>query len=160
MSGPSLMFFALTLLSPRHHGPGTIDLKSHFLVIRRAFLSVFIGMIMAFALDGPLCGTEPSFNALRLTQISITILAVWGLISGSDRAHRVISLAVLASVTAVTVIRFFPGQARLLKDWPIKSASPAQAARTPEQCGRELFSRPLQATSSPVKIPPEQYCRT
>lgn len=107
--GPSLMFFAATIISPRDRSTGSIDLMDHFLNIRQFFLSVFIIMLMLFTFDGPLFGTEEPFNALRATQIFLFAMAAWGLVSENPRIHLAISLAVLVGVSAVAVIRFLPG---------------------------------------------------
>jgi hypothetical protein len=107
--GPSLMFFAATLINPRDHSAEIIDVMDHFLNIRQLFLSVFIIMLMLFTFDGPLFGTEELFNSLRVTQMFLFIMAAWGLVSENPRVHLAISLAVLAGVLAVTFIRFLPG---------------------------------------------------
>jgi len=107
--GPSLMFFAATIINPRDRSAEIIDLIDHFLDIRRFFLSVFIIMLILFTFDGPLFGTEEAFNALRATQMFLLAMAAWGLVSESPRVHLAISLAVLAGVSAAAVIRFLPG---------------------------------------------------
>ncbi len=107
--GPSLMFFAATIISPRDRSTEIIDVMDHFLNIRQFFLSVFIIMLMLFTFDGPLFGTEEPFNALRATQVFLLTMAAWGLVSENLRVHLAISLAVLAGVSAAAVIRFLPG---------------------------------------------------
>jgi len=107
--GPSLMFFAATMISPRDWSAEIIDVMDHFLNFRQLFLSVFIVMLVLFTFDGPLFGTEELFNALRVTQMFLFATAAWGLVSRNPRVHLAISLAVLAGVLAATVIRFLPG---------------------------------------------------
>jgi hypothetical protein len=107
--GPSLMFFAATIISPRDRQADVVDLMEHFLNIRQLFLSVFLVMLVLFTFDGPLFGTEQAFNALRMTQIFLGAMAVWGLVTESRRVHIAISLAVLAGALAVVIIRFLPG---------------------------------------------------
>jgi hypothetical protein len=107
--GPSLMFFAATMISPRDWSAEIIDVMDHFLNIRQLFLSVFIIMLILFTFDGPLFGTEELFNALGGTQLFLFAMATWGLVSENPRVHLAISLAVLAGVLAVTIIRFLPG---------------------------------------------------
>jgi hypothetical protein len=107
--GPSLMFFATTMISPRERNAEVIDVMEHFLNIRQYFLSVFIIMLILFTFDGPLFGTEEAFNALRATQLFLFAIAVWGLVSINPRVHLAIALAVLAAATSVAIIRFLPG---------------------------------------------------
>ena len=107
--GPSLMFFAATMISPRDRSSETIDVVAHFLNNRQIFLSVFIVMLILFTFDGPLFGTEELFNTLRVTQSFLFVMAAWGLVSKNPRVHLAISLAVLGGVLAVTIIRFLPG---------------------------------------------------
>ncbi len=107
--GPSLMFFAATMISPRDRSAEIIDVMDHFLNIRQLFLSVFIIMLMLFTFDGPLFGTEELFNPLRVTQLFLFAMAGWGLVSENPRVHLAISLAVLTGVLGVTIIRFLPG---------------------------------------------------
>ena len=107
--GPSLMFFAATIISPRDQSAEVIDLKDHFLNIRQFFLSVFIVMLVLFTFDGPLFGTEEPFNVLRATQAFLFAMAVWGLVTDNSRVHLAISLAVLVAVFGFAIIRFLPG---------------------------------------------------
>jgi hypothetical protein len=107
--GPSLMFFAATMLNPRDRSSETIDVMAHFLNIRQFFLSVFMIMLVLFTFDGPLFGTEELFNALRAAQIFLFAMAAWGLTTESPRVQLAISVAVLAGVSAVAIIRFLPG---------------------------------------------------
>ena len=107
--GPSLMFFAATMISPRDRSTEIIDLMDHFLNIRQFFLSVFIIMLMLFTFDGPLFGTEEPLNALRATQFFVFAMAAWGLATENSRAHLAISLAVLTGISGIAVIRFLPG---------------------------------------------------
>jgi peptidoglycan/LPS O-acetylase OafA/YrhL len=80
------------------------------LAVAKLFLSVFLVMLVLFTFDGPLFGTEQAFNALRMTQIFLGAMTVWGLVSENRRVHVAISLAVLAGALAVVIIRFLPGQ--------------------------------------------------
>jgi hypothetical protein len=107
--GPSLMFFAATMLNPREWSSETIDVMAHFLNIRQFFLSVFMIMLVLFTFDGPLFGTEELFNALRAAQIFLFAMAAWGLTTERPRVHLAISMAVLAGVSAVAIIKFLPG---------------------------------------------------
>lgn len=107
--GPSLMFFASTIISPRIHTERTLDLGAYFLDIRRYFLSVFVVMSLVFVLDGPLFGTEELMNTARAAQFFVIAISACGLLSDSSRIQKAISLAVLASLVALIIVRFFPG---------------------------------------------------
>jgi len=107
--GPSLMFFASTMISPRFHSEQAIDLSTYFLDIRKYFLSVFVVMSLFFSFDGPLFGTEKLANTARAAQIVTIAIAAGGLLSPSLQVQKVIGLATLTSLVALTVVRFFPG---------------------------------------------------
>jgi len=107
--GPSLMFFAASIINPREQPDGVMDLAAHFLKISRLFMAVFIAMMVFFTLDGPLFGTEPTVNPLRLVQGSLVGLAAWGFVSRRRFVHTLISMMVLLSLLAVVTIRFLPG---------------------------------------------------
>ena len=108
--GPSLMFFATTILNPRDRGKDTLDLAEYFMDTRHYFLGVTLVVFLLFTFDGPLFGTEQLFNSLRVAQAVVTACIVWGIVSDNRRSHTIIALAVLGSLLAVVSIRFLPGQ--------------------------------------------------
>lgn len=108
--GPSLLFFAATMLSPRDRSSETIDVMAHYLNIRQLFLSVFMIMLVLFSFDGPLFGTEELFSALRGAQAIVFAIAAWALVTENSRAQLGVSLAVFAGVSSIAFIRFLPGQ--------------------------------------------------
>jgi hypothetical protein len=107
--GPSLMFFASTMISPRIHTERAVDLSTYFLDTRRYFLPVFVVMSLFFIFDGPLFGTEKLLNTARAAQILVIAIAACGLLFDSSRVQKAISVAVLTSLVALIVFRFFPG---------------------------------------------------
>lgn len=107
--GPSLMFFASTMITPRIQTERTVDLNAYFLDTRRYFLPVFVVMSLFFVLDGPFFGTEKLLNTARAAQILVIAIAACGLLSASSRVQKAISLAVLTSLVALIVVRFLPG---------------------------------------------------
>ena len=107
--GPSLMFFASTIISPRLHAERAVDLNTYFLDIRRYFLSVFVVIGLFFVFDGPLFGTEKLLSTVRVAQLAVIAIAGSGLLSDSSRVQKAIALAVLTSLVALTALRFFPG---------------------------------------------------
>ena len=108
--GPSLMFFATAIISPRNREEEIVDLEAHFLNIRKLFLGVLMLMVVFFGLDGPLFGTEPPFNLIRAAQLAIFVPAAIGLFSVNRYVHSAISLFILASLCVGVVQRFLPGQ--------------------------------------------------
>jgi len=108
--GPSLIFLATTVISPRHRSTDSVDLEVHFNDIRKLFFSIMIATILFFSLDGPLFGTEPAMNGIRMSQLAILTMFIWGYFSENRSAQIAIALAVAGGTTAVVVIRFFPGQ--------------------------------------------------
>jgi hypothetical protein len=107
--GPSLMFFAATLINPRDVSRDPVDLASHFGTIRRPFLAVVLVMMVFFTLDGPLFGTEAPFNRLRFSQLMIIGLAGFGIFSRDQRIQASISLLTLALVVLAATARLLPG---------------------------------------------------
>ena len=108
--GPSLLFFACTVISPRNHSSADVDLADYFLGIRKWFLSIFAVVLVLFALDGPLLGTEPWLNELRVTQFFVVAVAILGIFSASRRFHLAASIGVLLILCIAVFIRFLPGQ--------------------------------------------------
>lgn len=107
--GPSLLFFAATLINPRESVSGPIDLASHYRDIRRSFLIVIFFAMVFLTIDGPLFGTEPPFNRLRFAQVAFTGMAGLGVVSQSDRVHTAVSLLTLALAVLATTSRLLPG---------------------------------------------------
>ena len=108
--GPSLMFFACTLIHPRTTASNDVDLADHFLGNRKLFLSVFVVIVVFFSFDGPFFGTEPLVNELRVVQMSIVGMTMWGIFSRNRHVQTAISTIVLLSIGVGVVIRFLPGQ--------------------------------------------------
>ena len=73
-------------------------------------MSVFMITIVLVTLDGPIFGTEELLNGIRAGQALVLAMAAWGFISKSPKVQLAISLTVLAGLSAVAVVRFFPGQ--------------------------------------------------
>jgi hypothetical protein len=107
--GPSLWFFAATLINPRDLTADPIDLTSHFRDIRRPFLVVVLLAMVFFTIDGPIFGTEAPFNRLRFAQVVILALAGVGIFSTNDRVHAVVSLMTLALAVLAATSRLLPG---------------------------------------------------
>jgi hypothetical protein len=108
--GPSLLFLAATVVSPRGQTTESINLEDHFNGIRKMFFSIMVATIILISVDGPLFGTEPPINGIRIAQLTILATYVWGLFTQNKLAHFAISLVFLGSTIFVVIFRFLPGQ--------------------------------------------------
>jgi len=108
--GPSLMFFATTIINPRGSSQEAIDLEDYFHSIRKTYFTVMIAMLLLFSLDGPIFGTEPPLNGIRAAQATMLAMYIWGLFAESRLSQAIISLVVLGGTSAVVILRFLPGQ--------------------------------------------------
>jgi len=106
---PGLMFFAATLIFPRVSSQDSVNLSEHFRAISRPFLAVYFVMMVFMTLDGPMFGTEPAFNRLRLAQVTMIALAGLGIVSKNQRVQLGISLLSLAALVVAVAARFLPG---------------------------------------------------
>ena len=104
--GPSLMFFAVTILNPRDRGEDSLDLARYFIDTRRYFLGVMLVIFLLFSFDGPFFGTEQFFSSLRVAQAIGAACIIWGIVSDHRRVHTIIALAILGSLIAGVSIRF------------------------------------------------------
>ena len=107
--GPGLMFFAAVLINPREASGSSVDLDAHFHRIREPFLIVFFVMMFFMTLDGPVFGTEPALNRLRLGQVGMMTLAAVAVGAKSRRVQSVISILALAAALVAVTARFVPG---------------------------------------------------
>ena len=110
LTGPSLMFFACAMISPRNPTTTEIDLADYFLGIRKWFLSIIAVVMVCFSFDGPLFGTEPLLNELRAVQMSIVTISILGVFSANRLFHTAASVGVLLVLCVGVFIRFMPGQ--------------------------------------------------
>ncbi len=108
--GPSLMFFACTMINPRNTATIDVDLSDYFLRVRKWFLSIYALLMIFFSFDGPLFGTEPLLNELRTVQLSIVLISLLGIVSANRRFHTAASVCVLLILCVGVFIRFLPGQ--------------------------------------------------
>ena len=107
---PSLFFLSATIISPRGHRAETIDLEDHFNKIRKLFFSIMIATVAFASMDGPLFGTEPPINGIRIAQLTTLAAYTWGIFTRNNKAQSLIGLLALGSATAVVFLRFLPGQ--------------------------------------------------
>ena len=108
--GPSLMFFACTMIIPRITTSTNVDLSDYFQSIRKWFLTVFAVIMVFVSFDGPLFGTEPLLNELRAAQSLLVAIAICGVFSSNRRFHTAVSASVLVFLCVAVFIRFLPGR--------------------------------------------------
>lgn len=109
LMGPTLIFFATTLLNPTSEGDETIDLKNHFNSIRVIFLMVMVFTMTLISLDGPLFGTEDPFNHLRAVQVTLIACMIVGIFSARPAVQIITSGLFVSGMIAGSIIRFMPG---------------------------------------------------
>lgn len=109
LAGPTLLFFAATLINPRDLTDDPIDLRLHFESVRRPMMWVLLVTMVFMTLDGPLFGTEETINWLRMIQVVIVGGLVASLFSANPRVHAAAGLTTLLALGAGMFIRFFPG---------------------------------------------------
>ena len=106
--GPSLMFFAASILNPKDFTKESVDLAEYFLGIRRFFYAVLILMLVLFTIDGPLFGTVPAFSPARITQIFVLAVVSGGLFSERQTIQTALAFTTLVILCALVAFRFFP----------------------------------------------------
>ncbi len=108
--GPTLLFFAVALINPRHVSRDEpTDLGQHFRDVRSPLMWVLLAMLFFVTVDGPILGTEPAINRLRLLQLTMAGSMVATLASPSSKVHVAASCAMLVAVSLMMLVRFFPG---------------------------------------------------
>lgn len=114
LGGPLLLFFSVTLLSPEvRPGEDTIDLETHYRRMRVLFLGVFLATLLFFTFDGPLFGTEPMFNSLRLAQAVLAVCICACVATPRHGVQVLFSGIVVAVLVAATAVRYVPGMVGL-----------------------------------------------
>ena len=107
--GPTLLFFAVTLLIPERIGEGSIDLKDHFLGVRRLFMMVMLAFIVLAWFDGPLLQGQAVFGRLGWIHGGWIGALLVGISTDDTRANTLAAAAWVVLIMFAIVIRFFPG---------------------------------------------------
>lgn len=110
LGGPTLLFFAATLITPQHHIDEPMNLEEHFMTSRKVFLWVVLLALLFVSGDGPLFGTEKPFNSLRIIQLSLATFLVLALASERRSVQVLTALGVLITLAFGAFVRFLPGQ--------------------------------------------------
>ena len=106
---PTLLFFAVALITPQRLGEEHVDLEAHFLSVRPLFLSVMLAYDLVGWLDGPLLQGQSMFGVLGAIHGVFTVCLVVGLSTRSRRVQTLIAALVLALHISVMIPRFLPG---------------------------------------------------
>ncbi len=110
LGGPLLLFFSVTLLNPEPRDAGdVIDLETHYQSVRVLFLSVVLGGLLFLTFDGPLFGTEPWFNILRVIQLTMGAAVVVAIATARTGVQVAIAGLNLAILITAAVVRYLPG---------------------------------------------------
>lgn len=110
LGGPLLLFFSVTLLNPEPREDGApIDLERHFRDVRVLFLTVVLGGLLFLTFDGPLFGTEPWFNVLRITQLSLATAILLALVATRTVVQTLAAGFTVAILILASAVRYLPG---------------------------------------------------
>lgn len=107
--GPTLLFLAVSLTVPETPDDAPIDLRRHFLGVRRLFLLVMLAFVLVSWFDGPLIQGQSALGRIGWLHVGWMVVLLVGLSTEKSRAHLVVALAGLALLTFAITIRFFPG---------------------------------------------------
>jgi hypothetical protein len=107
--GPTLLFLAVSLTVPETPDDAPIDLRSHFLGVRRLFLLVMLAFVLVSWFDGPLIQGQSALGRIGWLHIGWIVALLVGLSTEKSRAHLVVALSGLALLTFAITIRFLPG---------------------------------------------------
>jgi len=107
--GPTLLFLAVSLLIPETAGHEPIDLRSHFLGVKRLFMLVMLAFVLVTWFDGALVQGQSAFGPIGWLHLGWVGVVLVGLSTQNARAHLFVALAGVALLMFATTIRFFPG---------------------------------------------------
>lgn len=107
--GPTLLFFAVTLLIPDRIGEGSINLRDHFLGVRRVFMLIMLAFIILAWFDGPLLQGQAVFGRLGWLHIGWIGVLLVGISTDDTRANALAAAGWIVLVMFAWVVRFFPG---------------------------------------------------
>lgn len=106
---PLLLFFMGALILPSAAGSVSVDLRSHFLRVRRLLMGLYAILMIIFIVDGPVIfHSENLWTPFRIPQLIGLLAVLVGLKTKNPRHHVVISLVVLAVILSGSVYRFLP----------------------------------------------------
>ena len=107
--GPTLLFLAASLLIPETSGEAPIDLRLHFMGVRRLFMLVMLAFVLVTWFDGPLIQGQTAFGRIGLLHFGWVGVVLVGFSSDNSRVNLLAALVGVALLLFATTIRFFPG---------------------------------------------------
>jgi hypothetical protein len=107
--GPTLLFLAVSLTVPETPDDEPIDLRSHFLGVRRLFMLVMLAFVLVSWFDGPLIQGQSALGRIGWLHLGWIGAVLVGLSTEDSRANLAVALAGSALLVFATTIRFFPG---------------------------------------------------
>ena len=107
--GPTLLFLAVSLLIPETSGEAPIDLRIHFMGVRRLFMLVMLAFVLVTWFDGPFIQGQSAFGRIGWLHSGWVGVVLVGFSSDNSRANLFAALVGVALLMFATTIRFFPG---------------------------------------------------
>ena len=107
--GPTLLLLAVSLLIPEMSNDAPLDLRNHFLGVRRLFMVVMFAFVLVTWFDGPLIQGQTALGPIGWLHSGWLGVLLVGLSTEGSRAQCVVALAGLALLAFATTIRFLPG---------------------------------------------------
>lgn len=107
--GPTLLFLAVSLLVPETSGDAPIDVRNHFLGVRRLFMLVMLAFVLVTWFDGLLIQGQSAFGPIGWLHLGWVGVVLTGLSTENSRANLFAALVGVAMLMFATTIRFFPG---------------------------------------------------
>jgi hypothetical protein len=106
---PTLLFFAVELITPSHVAGRALDLGEHFRIVRPHFMIVMVALNVFMWLDGPLWLGQEAFGLIGLLHLFFVGFLLLGLSTEREGPNRIAALGVLAVLLLAASIRFLPG---------------------------------------------------
>ncbi|GJL66963.1 MAG: hypothetical protein NPIRA05_19340 [Nitrospirales bacterium] len=104
---PTLIFFASSLLVPGSLHGEVVDLRAHFLRIRRPFLGSYGLATAVVVVDGSVLADEPLWFPGRIGHIAIIGAVFVGLMTEKKRTQVIVASIILIALTYIAVTRFW-----------------------------------------------------
>ena len=105
--GPTLLFFACSLIVPQRAEKQQVDLEAHFFKIRRPFLwSIFLASLAAVA-DGTVLEDEPLWFPGRIGHVALLGTVLGGLFTENRRLQTLLAVAVMLALAYIVVTRLW-----------------------------------------------------
>jgi len=104
---PTLMFFTCSLLIPQDLQRKEIDLKAHYMRIRRPFLWSFAVATLVAVTDGSILADEPLWFPTRIGHVVLIGSVLVGLCTENKRVQTTVAAIVLLALTYIMITRLW-----------------------------------------------------